>query len=131
MSILVFISACTKTETPPVTAPKTNIENLAGSTTKVWGITELYINDTLFPLDNIQLQYTKTYKKDNSFEDSDGLKGTYTLSSDGKTLVETTTAGGTGVNTYTVNSLTANKLDVKLTSNGTSTLNNRFVYNAK
>jgi hypothetical protein len=128
---LAFFSACTKTETPPAETPKTSIENLAGTTAKVWGISELYINDTLFPLDNVQLQYTKTYKKDNSFEDSDGLKGTFTLSNDGKTLVETTTVGGAGVNTFTVNSLTASKLDVKLTSNGTNVLNNRFVFNAK
>jgi hypothetical protein len=131
LSILALISACTKTETPPAETPKSNFENLVGTTSKVWGISELYINDTLFPLDNVQLQYTKTYKKDNSFEDSDGFKGTYTLSADGKTLVETTTSGGTGVNTYTVNSISASKLDVKLTSNGTSTLNNRFVFNAK
>ena len=128
--LALFVS-CNKTETPPAEAPKTNSENLVGGASKVWGISELYINDTLFPLDNVQLQYTKTYKKDNSFEDSDGVKGTFTLSLDGKTLIETITIGGTGVNTYSVNSLTSSKLDVKLTSNGTSTLNNRFVFNAK
>jgi hypothetical protein len=104
---------------------------LAGTSNKQWNITKLYINDTLFPLTEEQLLYTKTYKRDSTFEDTDGIRGKYSISSDGKYLNETETIGGSGTSTYNIINLNSSNLEYRLIYNGTDSLNTRFIFNAK
>jgi hypothetical protein len=78
----------------------------------------LYKNDQAQTLTPGQLIYTKTYKKDNTWEDSDGYKGTYSLSSD-KLLKEITTnsSGGSLAIDYTIVKITVESLTVEYTFN--------------
>ena len=129
---LVVFSACEDTETPPiVTENKSKIELLAGISNKQWGISKLYINDTLFPLTIEQLLYTKTYRRDSTFIDTDGIGGAYTISADGKFLNEKETSGGSGTSTFSIINLNSNILEYKLIFNGSDSLNTRFIFNAK
>lgn len=131
---LFVIASCSETETPDNNTTSTNKsanEILAGANTKQWGLAKLYINDTLYPLTSEQLLYTKTYKRDSTFADTDGLQGKYNFSSNGKYLNETLTAGGSGNAIYSIISLSDKTLEYKLIYNGTDSLNTRFIFNAK
>jgi hypothetical protein len=135
MSIILIatIYSCKKTDdtVPTTNTPVSKIELLAGTSNKQWNITKLYINDTLFPLTEEQLLYTKTYKRDSTFEDTDGIRGKYSISSDGKYLNETETIGGSGTSTYNIINLNSSNLEYRLIYNGTDSLNTRFIFNAK
>ena len=73
ISLLSFTS-CGKEKVPdPV--PQTAVELIAGGNSKTWGIEKLYVNDTLIALNADQLRYTKTYKRDSTYADSDGVSG--------------------------------------------------------
>ena len=127
-----FLSACSTEEEKPVTnAPSSKLETLTGATSKKWGLVKLYINDTLFPLSSDQLLYAKTYNRDSTFLDTDGIGGRFNLSSDAKYLTETVNTGGSGLLVYKINALSTSSIDYKLIYNGTDSLNTRFIFNAK
>ena len=133
LALFIFAS-CSEKETPDNNTTSTNKsvnEIIAGSNSRQWGLTKLYINDTLYPLTSEQLLYTKTYKRDSTFADTDGLQGTYNFNSNGKYLSETFTTGGSGNAIYSIISLTDKTLEYKLIYNGTDSLNTRFIFNAK
>jgi hypothetical protein len=125
----VTFSSCKKKDKPAPT-PST-IEMLTSNGSKTWQIEKLYINDTLFSLNAEQLKYTRTYKSDSTFFDSDGIGGKYVLIENGGKLIETLTTGGSGILTYKVESLTTGNLVLRLTGDGTNILNNQFHFRAK
>ena len=127
ISILLTTFACKKKSTP-ISTPA---ELLASNSQKSWQIEKLYINDTLYALTNEQKSYSKTYSRDSSFIDSDGIGGRYVLNSAGNIIKETVLSGGTGTLTYTVETLNNNTLILRLISDGTSSLNNQFHFRAK
>ncbi len=131
--ILIFsalaVSSCGGDEPEP--QPKSKLEQFSGTALKVWGIEKLYVNDTLIQLDAQQSLYTKTYKRDSSFVDSDGLQGTWNLDANGTTLKENLTLGGTGTLTYKVETLTESNLHLRLIGDGTQTLNTLYQFRAK
>jgi hypothetical protein len=115
----------------PEPQPKSKLEQFSGTALKVWGIEKLYVNDTLIQLTAQQLLYSKTYKRDSSFVDSDGLQGTWNLDANGATLKENITLGGTGTLTYKVETLTESNLHLRLIGDGTQTLNTLYQFRAK
>lgn len=123
------LSSCGSDDPEP--EPKPKVEQFSGASLKVWGIEKLYVNDTLIQLDAQQLLYTKTYKRDSSFVDSDGLQGTWNLDANGTTLKENLTLGGTGTLTYKVETLTESNLHLRLIGDGTQTLNTLYQFRAK
>jgi hypothetical protein len=127
---LLSINSCKKNTDNPTPTP-TPSEILNAGSSKTWQIEKIYINDTLLALTPEQLNYTKTYKSDSSFFDSDAISGKYKLTNDGKKLEESLIIGGSGTSYYDVEVLTASQLVLKLTSDGTNTYNNKFYFRAK
>jgi hypothetical protein len=125
---LLCLVSCGKDKDPdPV--PPSAVELMAGSSSKIWGIEKLYVNDTLIALDSDQLRYTKTYKRDSTYLDSDGLSGRWNLSN--ANLTEIVEQGGQGTLTYKVESLSAASLKIRLISDGTDTYNTLYELRAK
>ena len=93
---------------------------------KTWTISKYYVNGTLQTLTAGQARYTKTYKYDNTWIDSDGYLGTYTVNNP-SSITEATTNAGSANRTINlkVNSISTTALDVEYTE-GTTTY--RFVY---
>jgi hypothetical protein len=127
MAMLLSTYACKKKSTP-TPAP---MELLVSGGQKIWQIEKLFINDTLYNLTPEQLAYTKTYKSDSTFADSDGISGKYVLTKNGTELQETLISGGSGKLIYTVETLNNSSLVIRLINNGTSSLNNQFHFRAK
>jgi hypothetical protein len=127
---LLILASCGKDKEPePV--PPTVAELMAGSSSKTWGIEKLYVNDTLIALDADQLRYTKTYRRDSTYVDSDGLSGRWNLSNNNVNLTEIVEQGGQGTLTYKVESLSDGMLKIRLISDGTDTYNTLYELRAK
>jgi hypothetical protein len=128
-TLILCLNACKKKseDTPTPSAA----ELLTSTSAKTWQIEKIYINDTLLAMTPEMLNYTKTYKSDSSFFDSDAISGKYMLTNDGKKLEESLIIGGSGTSYYDVEVLTASQLVLKLTSDGTNTYNNKFYFRAK
>jgi hypothetical protein len=127
--ILFGLNSCKKKD--PAPTPPTAAELAAGIDQKTWGIEKLSVNDTLIALDADQLKYTKTYRRDSTFQDSDGLQGRWLLSNNNTTLTETALQGGQGTWTYKVETLNEASLRIRLISDGTDTYNTLYEFRAK
>ena len=134
LACLFSIGSCGKSNEPEP-AILTIVEQMAGtgnsSNAKSWGIEKLSVNDTLIALDADQLKYTKTYRRDSTFQDSDGLQGRWLLSNNNTTLTETVQLGGQGTWTYKVETLNETSLRIRLISDGTDTYNTLYEFRAK
>lgn len=106
-----------------VDSVKTKLNN---GLSKTWQLTKMYSNGTEQPLTAGQSRYTKTFKYDNTWFDSDGYIGTFTLLSPSALQEITTNAsGGSRIINYTIKSSSVVGLDVEYTL-GTTTY--RLVY---
>jgi hypothetical protein len=127
---LLSLTSCGKDKDPdPI--PPSAAELMAGNSSKIWGIEKLYINDTLIALDADQLRYTKTYKRDSTYVDSDGLSGRWNLSNNNVNLTEIVEQGGQGTLKYQVETLNASTLRLRLINDGTNILNTLYELRAK
>jgi hypothetical protein len=124
-----FLNSCKKKSEKTVNP--TSAELLNSNNLKKWQIDKIYLNDTLISLTTEQLNYTRTYKADSTFYDSDGMSGRYILNSAGNVLKETILSGGSGTLTYTIETLNKSQLVLRLISDGNSSLNNQFHFYAK
>jgi len=129
ITCLLGVSACG--DDVPEPQPKSKAELFAGASLKTWGIEKLVVNDTLIQLTADQLLYAKTYKRDSSFVDTDGLQGSWNLDANASTLKETLKLGGSGTLTYKVESLSETALQLRLISDGTNTFNTLYQFRAK
>ena len=120
----VFLTGCSKDEQPPVPLPQTT-QNLTGMGNRVWKIQEIDINGIPQALTVAQKGYSKTYTVDagkttsGKVVSSDGYAGDWSFPSE-KTLQEyyNNDAQLQGIQiVYTLNELTATKLDVSYTKN--------------
>ena len=127
---LLSLTSCGKDKDPEPVTP-TAIELMAGSNSKTWGIEKLYVNDTLIALNADQLRYTKTYKRDSTYTDSDGLSGRWNLSNNNVNLTEIVEQGGQGTLKYQVETLNASTLRLRLINDGTNILNTLYEFRAK
>ena len=119
------ITGCSKDEQVPVPLPQTT-QNLTGMGNRVWKIQEIDINGIPQTLTLAQKAYTKTYTVEagkttnGKVVSSDGYSGDWSFTSE-KILQENynNDAQLQGIQVvYTINELTATKLDVSYTKNG-------------
>jgi hypothetical protein len=99
---------------------------LTNSNSKQWRLKKLYVNGNAQTLTPAQLLFAKTYKSDNSWVDTDGYSGTYSVES--AQLLKETTINATGGNTvidYKIYGLSANSMDLEYSYNQQTY---RFVY---
>ena len=127
---LLSLASCGK-DNDPDPMPPSAVEIMAASGSKTWGIEKLYVNDTLIALDADQLRYTKTYKRDSTYVDSDGLSGRWNLSNNNVNLTEIVEQGGQGTLKYQVETLNASTLRLRLINDGTNILNTLYEFRAK
>lgn len=119
------ITGCSKDEQVPAPLPQTT-QNLTGMGNRVWKIQEIDINGIPQTLTLAQKGYTKTYTVEagkttnGKVVSSDGYSGDWSFPSE-KILQENynNDAQFQGIQVlYTINELTATKLDVSYTKNG-------------
>jgi hypothetical protein len=93
---------------------------LTNNLSKTWTLNKLYVNGTQTTLTAGQARYTKTFKVDNTWLDSDGYLGTYSLPNP-QAISEVTTnqLGGAQTIVYKINSCTTTQLDVEYTQGTT------------
>ncbi len=113
LSIAIYCSflGCTKDEILVA-------EYLTNKSSRTWKLKELYINESRQTLTPAQRIYTKTYKTDYTWLDSDGYNGTFTI--DGKSsLHETTenTTGGPLTIDYSITNIQTNYFSIEYTIN--------------
>jgi hypothetical protein len=116
--VLVFITfftflACEK-EKDISPSPDTIKSILSNGLTKTWTLTKLYVNGTQQTLTAGQARFTKTFKANNNWLDSDGNIGTYSLPNI-NSLQEVTTNHPSGTRTinYTIKECNTTILDVE------------------
>jgi hypothetical protein len=122
LSFLLFFS-CSKKDDNIQEDPKVYISN---NNAKSWKLTKIFVNGSLQNLTVAQLLFTKTYKSDNTWQDSDGYSGTYSIVN--PQLFKEITINASGGNTtidYKINSLNQLTLDIEYTFNQQTY---RFVY---
>ena len=93
-------------------------EYLTNKSSRTWKLKDLYINDAKQSLTPAQKIYTKTYKTDYTWLDSDGYDGTFTI--DGKTALHETTANATGgplTIDYTITNIQTSYFSIEYTLN--------------
>ncbi len=78
--LLISISACKKKNSPEINI-STYKQILSSGSVKTWTLNKLFINGTESTLTPGQARFTKTYKADNTWIDSDGQSGTYVIES--------------------------------------------------
>jgi hypothetical protein len=100
-----------KNTAPTVETVKSALTN---GLTKTWTLSKLYVNGTQQTLTAGQARFTKTFKTNNSWLDSDGNIGTYTLPTT-TTIQEITTnlSSGTRTINYTIKECSTGVLDVE------------------
>jgi hypothetical protein len=115
---ILFLS-CKKQENSIETV-ETVKATLTNSLSKTWTLSKLYVNGTQTTLTAGQARYTKTLKVNNTWLDSDGYLGTFSLPNpQAITEVTTNQPGGSQTITYKINSCTTTQLDVEYTQAST------------
>jgi hypothetical protein len=127
--LLSIFTACKKNNNNDPQASK--FELLTAKGAKTWQIEQLSVNDTLIALTPQQLQYTRTYKSDSTFVDSDGISGKYRFLNGDIMLYENILLGGAGARYYNILSISDSKLVMRLYSDGTNKLNTMFTFHAQ
>jgi hypothetical protein len=122
LSFLLFFS-CSKKNDDIQDDSKVYISN---NNAKTWKLKKIFVNGSLQNLTGAQSLFTKTYKSDNTWQDSDGYSGAYSIVS--PQLLKEITINALGGNTtidYKINSLNPTTLDMEYTFNQQTY---RFVY---
>lgn len=121
VAILLISFSCNKQEVSAgdsVDSVKTRLNN---GLSKTWQLTKMYSNGVEQTLTAGQSRYTKTFKYDNTWFDSDGYIGTYTISSlSALQEITTNASGGNRTINYTIKSSTVVGLDVEYTLGSTT-----------
>jgi len=116
ISFTMFFMSCSKSSTPdPITVLK---NNLCGGNTKTWKFSKFILNGTEQTLNAAELAYTKTYKSDGTWLDSDGYTGTFNIGS--SVLLKEITTNSNPPNSTTdfvIKSISSNLIDVEYTVN--------------
>ncbi len=113
--LVLFLFSCKKDGSGEATVD-TIKSNLNNGLTKTWNLSKLYVNGTQMTLTPGQARYTKTYKVDNTWLDSDGYLGTYSVASvQSISEITTNASGGSRTIVYTVKACNSTQLDVEYT----------------
>jgi hypothetical protein len=99
-------------------SPKVVAGGLTNYSTRTWRLKALFINNASQTLTPAQAIYTKTYKNDYTWKDSDGYNGTFTVPNT-KEIQEVTanTQGSLQTITYTIVDFTPTELTVEYSYN--------------
>ena len=94
---------------------------LTAGVTKTWTLSKMYIDGSEVALTLGQARYTKTYKADNTWIDSDGYAGTYTIPNP-TALTEVTTNLPSGSQTinYLIKYCSTTSLEVEYSAANTT-----------
>ena len=94
---------------------------LTAGVTKTWTLSKMYIDGSEVALTPGQARYTKTYKADNTWIDSDGYAGTYTIPNP-TALTEVTTNLPSGSQTinYLIKYCSTTSLEVEYSAANTT-----------
>jgi hypothetical protein len=95
-------------------------EIITGRNVKTWTLNKLFVNDTESPLTPGQSRFTKTFKIDNTWIDSDGHSGTYVISSIQRITETTLVPAQTEKIEYTIRSIENTKLELEYNFANTS-----------
>lgn len=112
-----LFTSCSKSSsaTDPVAAMK---NALSGGNTRTWKFNKFLLNGNEQTLTAAELAYTKTYKLDGTWLDTDGYTGTFSIGS--SVLLKEVTSNSNPPNStvdYVINSITDTKIDVEYTVN--------------
>jgi len=115
--VTVALTGCGK-DVSIFSSPRVVAGGLTNYGTRTWKLKALFVNNAAQPLTPAQAIYTKTYKNDYTWKDSDGYTGTFTVPNT-KELQEVTanSQGGPLTITYTIVDFTATELTIEYTYN--------------
>jgi hypothetical protein len=115
LMFVVISFSCQKDKSTEATAESIKA-TLTNNLTKTWTLSKLYINGTQQTLTPGQARYTKTFKINNSWFDSDGYIGTYTVPN--PTAIQEVTTNyfsGTRSIIYAIKECSTASLDIEYT----------------
>jgi len=115
VSITMFTSCSKSSSSDPIANMKFN---LTGGGVQTWKLSKFLLNGNAQTLTTAELAYTKTYKSDGTWLDSDGYNGTFSIGS--LVLMKEITTNSNPPNStidYVINSISGNSIDVEYTSN--------------
>ena len=123
--VTVALSGCGK-DVSIFSSPRVVAGGLTNYGTRTWRLKALFINNAAQVLTPAQTIYTKTYKNDYTWKDSDGYNGTFTVPNT-KEIEEVTAnaLGGPLTIKYTIVDFTQTELTVEYTYNQATY---KFVY---
>lgn len=118
--LIVLLISCNK-ETIVGPTVDTVKSSLTAGVTKTWTLSKMFVNGSQATLTPGQTRYTKTYKADNTWIDSDGYAGTYTIPNP-TALTEVTTNLPSGSRTinYLIKSSSTTSLEVEYSTSSTT-----------
>jgi hypothetical protein len=123
--VTVALSGCGK-DVSIFSSPRIVAGGLTNYGTRTWRLKALFINNAAQVLTPAQTLYTKTYKNDYTWKDSDGYNGTFTVPNTNEIQEVTTNAqGGPLTITYTIVDFTSAELTVEYSFNQSTY---KFVY---
>jgi hypothetical protein len=123
--VTVALSGCGK-DVSIFSSPRVVAGGLTNYGTRTWRLKALFINNAAQVLTPAQTLYTKTYKNDYTWKDSDGYNGTFTVPNTKEIQEVTTNAqGGPLTITYTIVDFTSAELTVEYSYNQATY---KFVY---
>ena len=112
--LFISISSCKKNESS-VGSIFNYKQILTGGGVKTWTLNKLFVNGTENTLTPGQTRYTKSFKADNTWVDSDGHSGTYIIASIQKITETTIVPAQTEKIEYTIRSMENTKLELEYT----------------
>jgi hypothetical protein len=119
ITLFIFFSSCKKNNSS-VDTISTYKQILTGGSSKTWALNKLFVNGTENILTPGQARYTKAFKADNTWIDSDGHSGTYTLTSTKKITETTIVPAQTEKIEYTIRSIENTKIELEYTLSNTT-----------
>lgn len=117
--ILAFFSCGKDKSTEPTVESVKN--SLTGGLTKTWTLNKLFINGVQSTLTPGQARFTKTYKVNNTWLDSDGYVGTYVIPNVSAIIEETTNLpSGPKTDSYSIKLLSSTMMEIEYTISSTN-----------
>jgi len=117
--MMVFIMMFTSCSKSSSSDPIANMKfNLTGGGVQTWKLSKFILNGNAQTLTTAELAYTRTYKSDGTWLDSDGYNGTFSIGS--LVLLKEVTTNSNPPNStidYVINSISGTSIDVEYTSN--------------
>jgi hypothetical protein len=112
--LFIFISSCKKNDSLSKSI-STYQQIITGGSIKTWTLNKLFVNDTESILTPGQARFTKTFRVNNTWIDSDGHSGTFIIASMQRITETTIVPAQTEKIEYTIRNIENNKLELEYT----------------